>query len=143
MTNDQHQDTGSAHEHHTPHTVEELEESLQAHDEWFRHDASEPHHQEAHGQTNTTLILGFLGGTVVFVAVVGFIVYQYFLLLAREQQESLQERRTNTAEVRSMEAAWGETLSSYGWVDAQAGVVRVPLEVARERVIERYRGGGD
>ncbi len=128
------------HEHHdTPHTTEELEESLHAHDEWFRHDASEPKHQEAHGETRSGVILGFLFGTVAFVAIVGVIVYQFYLMLAREQQVKLQEGRTNTAEIRSARAAWEEALDSYGWADAEAGTVRIPLELAKQNVIERYR----
>ena len=40
-------------------------------------------------------------------------------------------------EIRDFRLQEGRTLNSYGWVNQQAGVVRIPIERAMELVVER------
>ncbi len=44
-------------------------------------------------------------------------------------------------DVRALRAEEELALSSFGWVDRQAGVVRVPIEVAMRLYVERSAGG--
>ncbi len=48
------------------------------------------------------------------------------------------ELQTNPArEMDRFRAAEKETLASYGWVDRQAGIARIPIERAMELIVER------
>jgi uncharacterized membrane protein len=46
-----------------------------------------------------------------------------------------EQRVKNLAELRAKEA---EAATSYGWVDQNAGVVRLPLERAQELTLQQY-----
>lgn len=127
------------HDHHEHHTAKDYERALVEHDSWFRHDASEPQHQEAHGQTKPLMIVVFLAMTIVFVAIVAFLCIQYFNAFVRSEQTAKIERNeAYYADARRSRAEWQSQLSGYGWVDAQAGQARVPIDVAMRQVIAEY-----
>lgn len=46
-------------------------------------------------------------------------------------------RNTPGTDLRDMRRAEQQALSSYGWVDKQKGVVRIPIDVAKRLVVER------
>ncbi len=124
---------------HETHTIEELHQTLHEHDEWFRHSASEPHHQEAHGGTSAGIILGFLIGTLL---VVGGTSYGVFVLWERMTDAlvvEMQERRTPIAPLLSARAEWAGQLARFEAIAGSPGRARVPLEVAMRLVIEDYR----
>lgn len=129
---------GNDHLHRT-HTAEEFEHELVAHDEWFRHDASEPRHKEAHGGTNTWIINTFFFATVIFVAVTGRLVMSLFKWDVNRVKVAQQEQIPISTEARNLRAEWDSRLHSYQWADAQAGRVRVPIEAAEQIVINEYR----
>lgn len=131
---------GHGHDTHLGHqTKHDYEHDLVEHDSWFRHDATEPYHQEAHGQTKPLVIVVFLGVTVVFVAVVAFMCIQFFNSFVRDQQTAKIERNeAYYANTRRIKAEWEAQLTGYGWVDAQAGQIRVPIEVAKQQIIAEY-----
>lgn len=112
-------------------------EALDHHDDWFRHDASEQH-QEAHGDTQALGIIAFMVGTLVVVIAVSLAAYYLFESWGRKQLLVNNERRTKTAEYQSLRAEWTRQLGAYEWTDAAAGKVRIPLELARTRVIDLY-----
>lgn len=128
------------HDHlHRTHTPEEFEHELVAHDEWFRHDATEPHHQQAHGSTNTWIINAFFVATVAFVAVTALVVLALFKWDVNRVKVVQQERTPISTEAQNLRAEWDSRLHSYQWSDPQTGRVRVPLEVAKQLVINEYK----
>jgi hypothetical protein len=103
---------------------------------------------------NIRAIFGFAIGLTVTTIVVGFavwVLFQYFN--AREAQTTFTEYplavqesrvppeprlqinpREDLSNLRSRE---DESLTSYGWVDRNAGVVRIPIERAMQLIVER------
>jgi hypothetical protein len=111
------------------------------------------HHEES--DVNIRAILGFAGGLLVFAIVIHVAMWGLFRLF--EAQSSHQEQPTyplaakqeqrlppeprlqinpkqDLADLRTAEET---TLTTYGWVDRNAGVVRIPIEQAMKLVIER------
>jgi hypothetical protein len=103
---------------------------------------------------NIRAIFGFAIGLTVTTIVVGFAVwllFQYFN--AREAQTTFteyplaaQESRvppeprlqTNPREdMGNLRAREDQALTSYGWVDKNAGIVRIPIERAMQLIVER------
>lgn len=124
---------------HGHHTVRDYERDLVEHDSWFRHDATEPHHQEAHGQTKPLVIVVFLAVTVVLVAVVSLLCLQYFNAFVRRELTAKVERNDAFyADARRVKAEWEAQLTTFGWTDPQAGVVRVPVEIAKRQIVAEY-----
>ena len=78
-------------------------------------------------------------------------------LLSREQLRLPPEPRLQLApghpihpleEMKQLKAAEEATLTTYGWVDQKAGTVRIPIEVAKEIILQKGlpadpRGRGD
>jgi len=111
------------------------------------------HHEES--DVNIRGILIFAAGLVVVTMFIGVVVwglFQYFN--AREESTGApsfplavsQERRTppeprlqtNPREdLRELRDAEQETLTTYGWVDRNAGVVRIPIDDAIRLTLQR------
>ncbi|MEO1130320.1 MAG: hypothetical protein AAFX05_11535 [Planctomycetota bacterium] len=127
-------------EHHTtPHTSEELEASVHEHDEWFRHSPDEPHHQAEHGGFNPIVVMGFLAATILITFGVAAVVLPWFAREVQAQRVQVQEANSQYgAEYREKMEGWVSDLSKPAWVDAENNVVRLPLDLAVERVIEQY-----
>ena len=100
-------------------------------------------------------IFGFGAGLLaaaVIVHLLVFVLFRYFesregarvpveYPLARSQEDRLPpeprlqtDPRQDLIELRAKEDEW---LASYGWVDRNAGVVRIPIEVAMRLTLER------
>jgi hypothetical protein len=113
----------------------------------------EVHHE--HSDVNIRAILGFGAGLIVVAAVVHLLIYvlfgyftsregvqgpaEYPLAAAQGHREPPEPRlqtnpRQDLADLRAKE---DETLSSYGWVDKNAGVVRIPIDAAMKLTLER------
>lgn len=120
------------------HTEEEFEASLVEHDVWFRHTAKEPHHQDSHGDTKTVVILMFMAATVVAVFGLGLIVLKYFEAEARVLKADM-ENFTPRKDFDDSIERWNVDLTTYGWADAEAGVVRLPLDQAMAKVRAEYQ----
>jgi hypothetical protein len=118
-----------------------------AHDE-----ASHVHHEESDVDIRGILVSGavfIVAAVVIHVAI--WILFRYFD--AREAQRvvpmyplAAQESRvppgprlqTNPREdMRELRARDDEILTSYGWVDKNAGIARIPIEEAMKLVVER------
>lgn len=124
--------------HHEHHDTKEYETLLDTHDQWFRHDPTEPHHQEAHGSTSATKILAYLAAVIAFVGAVSLAIYHATLVEVNALEERSQEGRTPRAEYDSLRAAWDAQLRGFEWADPKAGTVRVPLDVAQQLVVAEY-----
>ncbi|MBL0926910.1 MAG: hypothetical protein IBJ11_04555 [Phycisphaerales bacterium] len=140
-----------AHQHdHHHHTTADLEHDLHEHDEWFRHDPNEPHHQETHGKLSPLGISLFLLVTVLFVAATAGVLVQYLnrtLLDERYEQEQVRGEKMLFREKAESFAGWEKSLHGRPeWVDPKAGTIRIPVELARQKVLGYYadasKGGG-
>lgn len=119
-----------------------FEHDLEEHDSWFRHDASEPHHQEAHGGTNAWGIIGVMAATLFVVNLTAAVTYHgLFEPLMRAEREKAENRPVN-AEYVTMRSAAQSQFNSYEWADASKGLVRVPLDVAKKMQMEEQRALG-
>jgi len=115
-------------------------------------DNPEVHHEES--DVNILAIFGFGGGLMAVAVVVLLVIYVLFGFFdGRERatvpaeyplaaqadkvppEPRLQEHpREDLSELRARE---DEILSSYGWVDRNAGVVRIPIDAAMKLTLER------
>ncbi len=113
-----------------------LEHELEEHDSWFRHDANEPHHQQAHGGTHAWGIIAFMLGTLALVlAVALFTYYGAFEPLMRQAHEQAEARPLN-ADFATSQAAALTRFKSYEWADPAKGLVSVPLDVAKQMQLQ-------
>ena len=115
-------------------------------------DNPEVHHEES--DVNILAIFGFGGGLMAVAMVVLLVIYVLFGFFdGRERatipaeyplaaqadkgppEPRLQEHpREDLSELRARE---DEILSSYGWVDRNAGIVRIPIDAAMKLTLER------
>ena|SRR6185295_1306189 len=116
-------------------------------------DNVEVHHEES--DVNIRAIFGFGGALVAVAAVVFLLVYvlfgffnaregrsvpaEYPLAAAQEDRLPPEPRlQTNPREdLSELRAKEDEILGSYGWVDKNAGVVRIPIDAAMKLTLER------
>jgi hypothetical protein len=117
--------------------------------------ASTPDVQHEHSDVNIAAVFGFGAALLVAAVVIHLLVYVLFQYYeARESQRVVpqfplavaQERRvppeprlqTNPRQdLADLRAQDDETLSTYGWVDRNAGVVRIPIDEAIRLTLER------
>jgi hypothetical protein len=113
----------------------------------------EVHHE--HSDVNISAILGFGGALIVVAAVIHLLIYvlfgyftsreqvqttaEYPLAATQERREPPEPRlqtdpRQDLADLRAKE---DDQLTSYGWVDRNAGVVRIPIDAAMKLTLER------
>jgi hypothetical protein len=123
------------------------------------HRAGAPQHNpEVHHETSDVdirAIFGFGGGLIVVAAVIHFVVwllFGYFTsrealrvpseypLAVSQGERTPPEPRLQTApreDLRELRAAEDTALGSYGWVDRNAGIVRIPIDEAMRLTLER------
>ena len=114
--------------------------------------------QEVHHETSDVNIAGIFGfgagllAAAVIVHLLVFVLFRYFdrregarvateYPLARSQADRVPPEprlqtnpRQDLSDLRAKEDEW---LGSYGWVDRNAGVVRIPIEAAMKLTLER------
>jgi hypothetical protein len=113
----------------------------------------ERHHE--HSDVNITAILAFGAGLFVAIVIVSFVVGGFFKYLdARERRQptpefplaATQENRlppeprlqTNPRQdLADQRAREDEALAGYSWVDRNAGIVRIPIDEAIKKTLER------
>ena len=115
-------------------------------------DNPEVHHEES--DVNILAIFGFGGGLVAIAVVVLLVIYVLFGFfdgreratvpaeypLAAEANKEPPEPRLQEhprEDLSDLRAREDEILSSYGWVDRNAGVVRIPIDAAMKLTLER------
>lgn len=105
-------------------------------DEWHAH-AGEAPPQPSHGSVAPAAIfaVGIVGFLIVVLCVV--IIAQYFIMESQKEIAAKQEVDLS-AGYRSARAQWEERLGGFGWADPQAGVVRLPISVAMDKVAAHY-----
>ncbi len=55
------------------------------------------------------------------------------------ERVNLEQRPEPQAEYRVVSGIWNEQLNNYGWVDKEAGTVRLPIERAKELYLQRQQ----
>ena len=114
---------------------------MSGHDDWFKHDASEPKPQEMHGKINPYGIMLSLLLTLVAVAVTIIVVLKLgFDPAIYENKAERLEARTAAIAAPAQEklANWENRLNTAAWIDPAKGIVRLPLDQARQKVIQEY-----
>ncbi len=81
----------------------------------------------------TLMIIAVVGTVITFVIVMVLRVSYYNMLDTMEAEKGTGRNVVERNEVR---AAQREDLGSYGWVDSDAGVARIPIEEAKKKVLE-------
>lgn len=111
-------------------------------DDWFQHSPSEGEAQEAHGEINAPLILGFLAVVVLTVAALFVGLGGFFSAITDVQKTQKIERNDVSAQpYREQKAGWDAELGSSAWIDEAENIVRVPIDVAMADVVRRYQEG--
>jgi hypothetical protein len=123
------------------------------HPENLEHRENPAHHEES--DVNIRAILGFGGALIVVAAVVHLLIYVLFgyfdgregvkvpaefPLAASQGHREPPEPRLQTdprQDLADMRAKEDDVLGSYGWVDKNAGVVRIPIDAAMKLTLER------
>jgi len=131
-------------EHHQPHNIDELKDELEHHDDWFRHAPGETSH-ETHGDFNPYVIMAFLVVTVGIVFGVTLLIVPWFGRMVQAKRVEIREQSTlPVQEFMESRTKWDADLRGEPtWIDESGGVIRVPIDVAMEQVVQRYRNGGN
>jgi len=108
-------------------------------DQWHQHSAAEGTPMAEHTAIASpgTLLRAWL---VICLTVVGLvsIVAIYFVKYTTELKRKTVETTVLSKGYNEYKGLTDKDLTSYGWADATAGTVRVPLDKATERTIEKY-----
>ncbi|HMD34624.1 MAG TPA: hypothetical protein VKH42_06645 [Vicinamibacterales bacterium] len=122
-----------------------------------RHGDPEGRHPIEHEATDVDIrpVLGFLAGLTVASVFIGFLVWILFAYLTARESRTVTadyplaaqqdnrlppEPRLQTQpreDLRELRAREDEMLTTYGWVDKNQGVVRIPIDQAMRMVVER------
>lgn len=107
-------------------------------DDWHHHDASEGQPQTEHGSRADPLTLAKWSAVLVVtlgVTILGIVMYfnHYSVLMRKERIEMGFGK-----EYQSMRAAADLELSEYRPIDKATGRVQIPIDVAMQKVIDRY-----
>jgi hypothetical protein len=115
------------------------------------HLPSRPGHETRDAGVRPIVLNG--AGLAVMIVIVGLIVYGTFQYLARHPAISAQSNPMSAGDlqippepriedhpaiaIQQLHAQEDKTLSTYGWTDRKAGVVRIPIDRAIELQLER------
>ena len=120
------------HEHETP-------------DQWHNHAAAEGLPQEEHGAKANPFVLGAsLIATLVFLVVVVLVIFMYFETYINRLRIERVEDTVLSTDQQQYKLIVSETFRDYSMLPpryAPQGVVTIPIEQARQNVIQRYGNG--
>lgn len=122
---------------HLPHQHEEL-------DAWHSHTPDEGQPQEEHASQANPLVLGVsLLATVVFLVVVVLVIFMYFETFVNDLRFKRVENTALSKDQLQYKFVVEETFKDHSLLPPQyaaQGVVTIPLEEAKKRVVQRYAG---
>lgn len=124
----------ASHEHH--HLAIEHEKP----DSWHRHTPDEGTPMAEHGAIASPAVLAkvYIAMCVVVVSTVLFLGI-FFMSYLNKERAKQQETTVLSQNFNEMKSHLETELSSYGWADAKAGTVRIPIEKAMGLVVEKYK----
>lgn len=82
-------------------------------------------------------IIGTLLGVASIVAILGLMLYVGQPAVSIVQGQKTPEERSAT--LRELREADQKAITSYGWVDQGKGIVRIPVDVAMDKLVQEYR----
>lgn len=108
-------------------------------DQWHSHGSpDEPHAQDAHGEISGPALMAWL--LLLFVGVFGAIIVLVFYFERSQQRVVAVRTEIDMGQsVRQQLATEMGELTSFGWIDQAAGVVRIPIDQAMEETVRFYR----
>lgn len=110
-------------------------------DAWHNHSVAEGVPQHEHGATvntkNTFIVLFVIFG---FTAAFILVTVLYFNVTVRRVQSARVETIGGAQMFNLMKGQMEADLSTFGVVDPEKKIVRVPIERAMDRVVKRYQG---
>jgi hypothetical protein len=114
----------------------DADHSLVTDDPWHEHSGEEPP-QDAHGETSPGVIA--IGGIVSFFIVVACVLFvtMYFDRVLLWKYEEVVEVDLGEG-FRNQQEAWMGNLNGYGWEDPQNNTIRIPIDLAIDRVAAEY-----
>jgi len=133
-----------AQEHEQDAVWEDPDHSAETDDAWHDHSGEAPP-QESHGTTSPVWIFVVGLGSFALLVVVVALTAKYFDLSVQEEVVQKVEKRDLGTEYEEKKAVWQSQLSTYAMVNADEGVVRVPIDQAIRKTVQHYRsqsGGG-
>jgi hypothetical protein len=121
---------------HLPHEHEEP-------DPWHRHTPDEGLPQEEHGRANPAVLGVSLLATVVFLVGVVLVIFIYFETFTTTLRAERTESTALSKQQLEYKRTARETLNDYNVLPptvAPQGVITVPIDQAKEKIIARYAG---
>lgn len=124
-------------EHEPHHLAAEHEQP----DQWHRHSAQEGVPQTEHTAVASPKVLAISFLVITFsIAATVFVLVIFFDHYTANFKASQMESTTLSTPFNDYKKQWDEFDSrTYGWVDAKAGTVRIPIDQAMGRVVEKYK----
>lgn len=109
-------------------------------DQWHQHSADEGTPMAEHGAIASPGALA-RAWLVICLTVAGIVLVLavYFENYNTEIKQRLIETTVLSQDYNEYKGLNEKDLASYGWADATAGLVRIPLDKATERTIEKYK----
>jgi hypothetical protein len=124
--------------------LEQTPEVPETPDEWHVHAAAEGPAQEEHGSTVNTILLfmAFLG-SVGSIALVVLLTYVYYTSYANHLRRTRIETTTLAEDYIRYRNDWNQMAQDFAWIQVENDAQLVmPLQMAMERVLDRYQGPG-
>lgn len=118
-----------------------IETPAETPDEWHTHTAAEGAPQDEHSATANPF--GIIGGIMFFgvvTLIVSIVVGVYLASYSARVRAEAQETVTARANYNVYRAQSDANLTTFGW--AEGGQVALPIDVAKQKVIEQYQNSG-
>ncbi|MFG0326037.1 MAG: hypothetical protein ACF8SC_02045 [Phycisphaerales bacterium JB037] len=134
-----------SHDHTKPKTPDHLELEHEEPDAWHRHTLEEGIPQPEHAaHVSPKGLWGAFFGMAIFLVVTIAALIVYF---DHHMTNLRQERVETTVQAERFGLKYKEEsrtgLDAYRWINRDAGTVQIPIEVAMDRVVERYAAEPD
>lgn len=126
------------HGHHATDNWEEQTRTAHSDDAWHSHSGEAPPQHEHGSKANPFGIILVSLASIVFVVVLVIVVMVYFNQRVRALRVERQERADFTSLVSQQKDHANQMMGGYGWVDAQEGIIRIPIDRAIEITAEEY-----
>lgn len=85
------------------------------------------------------VIVGIVGAILLFAVIVGL---SALFLSVQQSEEEKKAQSQGPGELRRLRAEQIQSLSEYRWVDAENGIVAVPIDRAMDLVVREARQAG-
>src|SRR5688500_9289124 len=104
-------------------------------DQWHRHTAAEGMPQAEHAAVASPKVLALSFFAITFTIAISVLILVIFFenYATRYKAEQIENVGLSTA-FNTYKSGWEKESKEYGWADAKAGTVKIPLDLAMERV---------